>query len=232
MENDETEDKKINWKWIIAIIILLTFLFFILPIPWRKYWYEDNGHFPWVGISAFIAAIGFIRNQMWERKKLNADIKSKSRIEWMVTVRDLLAHFMVDTERIYTTLSDLADSTVKKTSNAQSFKSKYNDERVVLSTTYRKLLLYIPYAADNKNLLNSIQEVWDLIDRRCEEAVALTENYRQNPNEQNKRKLNVFINKIDPKGDEQKLLMANIENLNAIGRQYFKHEWERAKKGE
>lgn len=217
--------------FIVLLVGVLSVIFCNLPTPWKKYWYEDNGHFPWVGVSVLIAAIGFLGNQIWERKKLNADIKSKSRIEWMVTVRDLLAHFMVESEKIYTTLSDVAGSTVKKTSKAESFKSKYNDERVVLSTTYHKLLLYIPYAADNKKLLDSIQVVWNLIDGRCEETVALTENYQQDPNEQNETILNDFISEINPGNKEQKLLMANIDNLSEIGRQYFKQEWERAKKG-
>lgn len=222
---------QISLIFIVLLVGVLSVIFCNLPTPWKKYWYEDNGHFPWVGVSVFIAAIGFLGNQIWERKKLNADIKSKSRIEWMVTVRDLLAHFMVESEKIYTTLSDVAGSTVKKTAKAESFKSKYNDERVVLSRTYRKLLLYIPYADDNQNLLNSIQTVWNLIDERCEEVVSLAENYRKSPNEVNENKIYEFMKEVNPSNEEQNLLMANIDNLNEIGRQYFKQEWERAKQG-
>lgn len=218
--------------FIILLVGVLSVIFYNLPTPWKKYWYEDNGHFPWVGVSVFIAAIGFLGNQIWERKKLNADIKSKSRIEWMITVRNLLAHFMVDSEKIYIMLSDLSGSVVNKNLNAESIKSEYNEEKVKLSITYRKILLYIPYTDDNQKLLNSIQTVWNLINDRCIQAVSLTETYQQEPNEQNEAKLRNFIDEINPDNNEQELLMDNIDHLNEIGRQYFKHEWERAKKGE
>lgn len=226
------ENKKGYWKVALILIILLSIICYFLPAPWRRYWYEDNGHFPWVGISVFIAAVGFFGNQIWERKKLNADIKSKSRIEWMVTVRDLLANFMVESEKIYITLSDLSISTLISTNKESNESKKYNDEKSTLSVTYRKLLLYIPPVEDNQCLLISIQDVWDLVDERCIEAVSITEKYRKTNNQENKDKLNEFIKKIDPNDEEQNVLMTRIDHLNEVGRKYFKHEWERAKRGE
>lgn len=57
------------------------------------YFFSTGGnvhHFQWVGVSTIIAAVGFVYNQSWERKKFNANLISKTRLEWTNVVRNLL----------------------------------------------------------------------------------------------------------------------------------------------
>lgn len=246
--NEFYQENKVKlWVAFFEFILLsLVVIFALLPEPWRKYWYEDNGHFPWVGISVFIAAIGFIGNQIWERKKLNADIKSKSRIEWMVTVRDLLASYTTDSERLYSTMIDLANSVdtlyINKKDQMQEKKyisrsqknkhfnleKKFNDESQKQSVEYRKLLLYIPEARDNKTFLCKIKAVENEVES-SRKKISCSVNA---PTTIILKDLKCEIKCMKESISENGKLNNAIEEAISEGRIYFKREWERAKKGE
>lgn len=237
---------QITLIFIVLLVGVLSVIFCNLPTPWKKYWYEDNGHFPWVGVSVFIAAIGFLGNQIWERKKLNADIKSKSRIEWMVTVRDLLASYTTDSERLYSTMIDLAISVdtlyinrnnqIKENKNLSvsqknkhfNLQKKFNDESQKQTVEYRKLLLYIPDVSDNKELIDQIKAIEYEV-KYARDKVVLSVN---NPTTSSLENLKCEIKCMQKSSSENGTLNKVIEKAISGGTTYFKREWERAKKGE
>ncbi|MDF8375168.1 hypothetical protein G9401_06180 [Weissella paramesenteroides] len=248
---DNTEYKKINWKLIIVIFFLLIAIFLILPIPWQKYWYEDNGHFPWIGVSAFIAAIGFIDNQRWERKKLNADIKSKSRINWMVTVRDLLASYTTDSERLYSTMIELArflatiyldknnqvrqnvHISVQQQNDFLILNKRFNDESQKQTVEHRKLLLYIPVVPDNTEILSKIEDIETEVNSSRHKVTTWVNEPSIDNLENLLDEICYMKNSISEHDIQKRKTVLNnaIKDAICVGRSYFKGEWERAKKG-
>lgn len=226
---------QITLIFIVLLVGVLSVIFCNLPTPCKKYWYEDNGHFPWVGVSVFIAAIGFLGNQIWERKKLNADIKSKSRIEWMVTVRNLLANFLADAEDIYSEVHSMGNVTLNETNSEHSEEiiKKYNVNVKALLVEYYELCLYIPITEDNKKLNQGIHDIWDIVDQKNREVVRLGNAYRGSEGEDKERigtELKRALSEMNDSNVHE--LILKIESLSDIGRDYFKEEWERAKQGE
>lgn len=237
--------------FIVILVGVLSAIFCNLPTPWKKYWYEDNGHFPWIGVSAFIAAIGFIDNQRWERKKLNADIKSKSRINWMVTVRDLLASYTTDSERLYSTMIELArflatiyldknnqvrqnvHISVQQQNDFLILNKRFNDESQKQTVEHRKLLLYIPVVPDNKEILSKIEDIETDVNNSRNKVTTWVNEPSIDNLENLLDEICYMKNSISEQDIQKRKTVLNnaIKDAICVGRSYFKDEWERAKKG-
>lgn len=213
------ENKKGYWKVALILIILLSIICYFLPAPWRRYWYEDNGHFPWVGISAFIAAIGFIGNQIWEHRKLNADVKSKTEINRINLMRDLLANYLTDSERFDGTITEVLETEkceLSKSLNGEDgekLRKRFNDQRNNELIGYRRLSLYD--IGDSVKLMEKINNMHKSLEEKAESAGKLLNGKSE-----------------DSQYKDGNDIQKDIERAICLGRDYFEKNFKKAEKGE
>ncbi len=225
---------------LIAISIAICVgIYSVTPIAGRKYWYEDNGHFPWVGVSAFLAGIGLILNAMQNRRKFKADLISKSRLELMKEGRKKISSFSalessrykdkldVETSRLYVELAPDFES--KK--NHQSIyydKVDENNENITnIQIAEIHLKLLFTGSEKNKELQICISELGtkaNSLDRAIENAAQR--------NIDRKNIITAYYLSIDPE-----VIQANDEFNKALNElikcssEYFQREWEKVKSG-
>ena len=160
---------------------LLSFAAWFMSIDWGKvasfFFVDKYGEFQWVGVTAVVALVAFIFNQVWERRKLRADVKYKSSIEWISKYRDLVADFIAATEDIQlkkiaqmaalhkksaeteklellakdstetANLELLAKKSTERTKR-ELLRNEYNNSRISLQKAYQLLILYTPESED------------------------------------------------------------------------------------
>lgn len=224
---------------------LLSNTTWLLNIDWGKVadflFVDKDGKFQWIGVSAVLAVVVFLFNTGWEHHKLNADIKSKSRIQWMNTVREYMVNYIISARDLDLALRKKLSfkDRYKKDSNGvitdksgnqitdqkQSEIHAENNDAVnlslrELSKNFDLLMLYIPNSKSNKDLINSIQNVAGFLNSVTSKV--------------NKYKVGQDIGSKTVKEYKNFLSSENNRNIKAmkdIARTYMKIEWERAKKG-
>lgn len=217
----------------------------LLNIDWGKVadflFVDKDGKFQWIGVSAVLAVVVFLFNTGWEHHKLNADIKSKSRIQWMNTVREYMVNYIISARDLDLALrkelsfkarykkdsngvlTDKSGNQITDQKHSEIHAENYDAVNLSvrkLSKNYDLLMLYIPNSKSNKDLVNSIQNVSGFLNSVRSKV--------------NKYKVGQDIGGKTVKEYKNFLSSENSRKIKAmkdIARNYMKIEWERAKKG-
>lgn len=217
-----------------------------LNIDWEKVanflFIDKDNKFQWIGVSAVFAVVVFFFNTSWEHHKLNAEIKSKSRIQWMNTVREYIVDYTIAAQDLDLALRKMlaykARHEVQRTgelTNEEGFVISIEDYESELtarndvvnlssravSKTRGLLMLYITNSKSERALVKNIQDLADYLQVARSKVGSYKEGTQiegQHPN------------------DYAETLQKDIENrinlLTETARDYMKNEWERAKKGQ
>ncbi len=131
----------------------------------------DKNKMNWIGLTGIIAIAGLIYNLYDGRRRFRGDIRSKSRIDWMKTVRNLVAQYLSDCDNIIDhmehkgsknfLLGDIGGIGTR-------FKRNYNE-----------ILLYVPDNDSNKLLLDNIKEIYECLKSRDIKTTEKTPKIRQ-----------------------------------------------------
>lgn len=151
-----------NAAGILVALVIMAWLIDPSPVD---YFLSTGGkeahHFQWVGVSTIIAVIGFVYNQAWERKKFDADLKAKSRLDWMKTVRDLLGEYLsvapasVNKVANYYIWAFTKGVEVNSTDAAFERREEQNELIAKANSLYLTMTLYIPnHAGDDNQPIN------------------------------------------------------------------------------
>lgn len=199
----------ISWSWLINMLFV-----------------TDKNKFNWTGIASILAIAGLIFNFWDSRRKVRADLVSKSRINWMLTVREKYADYLTLVYEVAQDVINLKKMLPRDTKNQERFnyiKNRLDDRNVKLQNNYNFLLLYITENS-NEKLYGPI------VDLHYEIAQMVHELYLE---------LNPNINDISDQRysgiypcKPEKIEIFQLINI-AIksASEYFKNEWEKAKQG-
>lgn len=177
----------------------------------------EKNKFNWIGITSVLAIISLTVTSWDSRRKLKADLVSKSRIKWLETVRPLVAEFTTKSTYYIFVLSSKMSKYDENLAKADSKGTEeLNARRVELQLLYNKILLNTSNDSsnDNKLLLEPLKIVKNELD----------------VGKVGKR-LDQMRKSKDAADKENAELNKKIENLVESSRIYFKKEWEKAKKG-
>lgn len=206
---------------LIIILLVLGLLICFYKDVYKNHFFKfvflnRQGDFQWVGLTALIAVISLTVTAWDNRRKFKADLISKSRIDWMKTVRNLLAAYVTDVQKYMYMyyLFSVDKKTDKKTIN-DKLTEKMND----IKKNYYKLKLFIPKNESNQKILGNIELIWN--------ELSYIGNYydygiRKNYFENSKSH---YMNIVD------NYLSALFTKAIEDGSEYFKVEWEKAKSG-
>lgn len=230
-------------QWLVAV-----FLNYIGQSSANFWFYvgdDSSSHFQWVGISVLLAVLGIFYNQYWDRKKIVADIRSKSRIDWMKTVRDSLVEYekyslnwIQLSQQLLNTYVPLLNSAMSQLSpgEIEKLRLKYDDKVVEESINSMKardkIQLYVSKSADNRLLLNGLNVVEQAgykFQRQNEAVMAMVQNALVSIDVNERKNAIEAIRYMNDNG--QRGLEAAWTELNERGSIYFKNEWDRAKSG-
>lgn len=190
---------------------------------WISYLFETNeGRFNWIGITATLALLTLIWNIWYNRRKYKADLISKSRIQWIESVRPIITDLTsaaVSYPNLLKRYLKIGFSEIEDKSLQEKLLSEANLTMITIQKDADLLRLYIPKSGqDNEEILQSIYNV------RKESNDYL---YKVSSKvRSNKDLIRGELKKID-----QKKLYVSVENLIEVSSIYFKKEWEKAKKG-
>ncbi len=182
-----------------TLVILVTVIIFWWMINLNSLLYvgsflfvTDKNKMNWIGLTGIIAIAGLIYNFYDGRRRFRGDIRSKSRIDWMVTVRTLVAEFLSD----YSLLLYIVNNNINILIG--------DDKGIVtrLKKNYYEILLYVPDNDSNALLLNNIKKLYSYL-------------------------TNGDTDFQEQKSEIDKVIKTTVEDAS----QYFKDEWEKAKKG-
>jgi hypothetical protein len=237
-DNDPDETKGF-WNWVKKHIGSILFAFLMIAViaavivlaiynrDAYDYFFtesKEHSHFQWIGISTLVAVVGFLFNQLWERRKFNADIKSKSRIDWMKTVRNVLARYTVlarDVQLQANTYLNYRKFFLDDKEGRAIALDSLNKKSEEFTEQYSLLLLYISKKPDNQELNDKITALYKFVDAY---RILLGPTGKFDPGT-----LDDYKGFIKQKKDETNRL---IDDLTDYARDYMSNEWERAKRGE
>ncbi|MCP8850831.1 hypothetical protein [Latilactobacillus sakei] len=217
-----------NDRWImgiqlatkVTIYICVFFLILVLVIyrntlvnnKYIKFLFVTPKGFNWVGVTSLVALISFTFTAWDSRRKINADLISKSRVQWIKEVRNMTA--VMVTNAIYLT------SVLPQEVDEDSAK-RLRDSSTTLLEKATLIKLYFPVNDSdgrNKDLVDMVIQVEDEISKYTN-----------------------FINEEYPKldkakiatkfGNIQKIMLDDINELRDAVAVYTKEEWEKAKHG-
>ncbi|WP_270310325.1 hypothetical protein [Weissella cibaria] len=199
--------------------------FFSIDGPKKGY------HFQWIGLTAMFAVIGFFVNQYWEQRKLRADLKYKSSIEWMAKYRELIADFIVATGSAQQAQIDylmVKNSTNNDTDKLEPFRVENNKAWDHLQKTYQLLFLYTPGSKDTPD---------DKYSKKVKLMPLINAVYKK-INDHSK-KLDDADKGLDKSEDVfleiHKTTSEELEKLNeklmSAAKDYLGHEWQQASQG-
>ncbi|MBU7561137.1 hypothetical protein KGP40_04305 [Weissella cibaria] len=222
--------------YIEAVIFALEMLGFLFknfkPIDVMNYLFSTGGpsdayHFQWVGVTAAVALVAFIFNQVWERRKMKADLKSKNSIIWLDTVRPILADLMVASidaqlakyEFEYNSRKGLPQVSVAELEKSEKL---FEDKLSSLDRSYSLLQLYIPESESTANLLYKIEGLYGTTKSNLEKLENVKSGTPDEP-------LALMAEKNDGT-DRIKFLIK--DELIPVAKTYFNKEWVQATRGE
>lgn len=240
-----------NKKWIVSIkliakiVIIICLIGYLLIIALNMRGIQSNqliqflfvtekNKFNWIGITSVLAIISLTFTAWDSRRKLKADVVSKSRVQWINSVRPLVAKFLVNSKYYMTYYIDIQiqsenlkianndfkqyETGAKQEESQREIiidkKNKINELLRETENIFNEIKLNLPEdkSGDNATLMKSINVVYD-------ELKNIKNNYKNAKND----------------GEEKQLsdrVITEINNVVSVGSSYFKNEWERAKKGE
>lgn len=225
---------------------LLSFAAWFMSIDWGKvasfFFVDKEGKFQWVGVSAILGVTAFIVNIFWEHHKLNADIKSKNRVQWMNTVREYIAEYSISVQAMDLSIREML--LLKSRHTLQSNNEITDEYDVIVTEDFKKiqkarnddinsksrevsknfalLKLYITDSESNAELNEAITDIARLIQSAREDIAK----YQGGGTK---------IEDVTPDKYDEKLqenVDKKIGTLTKVARDYMKTEWERSKKGQ
>lgn len=188
--------KTLLWTTLVILVIVIIFWWMInlnsLLYVGIFLFVTDKNKMNWIGLTGIIAIAGLIYNFYDGRRRFRGDIRSKSRIDWMKTVRTLVAEFLSDYSLLLYIVNNNIDILIG------------DDKGIVtrLKKNYYEILLYVPDNDSNALLLNNIKKLYSYL-------------------------TNGDTDFQEQKSEIDKVIKTTVEDAS----QYFKDEWEKAKKG-
>ena len=177
----------------------------------------SGGKFNWLSITSLIAIGTFAWSIYYNKKKLRADLISKTRLEWMDKVRTLYAKFIEDFGRY----KYVYDAFFVENEGEKSELITLMDE---IRKTYYELKLYIPDNSSNRLILDNINLLWYELSYISDyynygRAHGLLTSIKYDPKRSHYDEVvDIYLSKLLIKAAED-------------GSRYFKQEWEKAKEG-
>lgn len=189
----------------------------ILLTDFVTYLYNNHGQFNWLGITSVVAVLSLFFTAWNDRKKFKADLISKSRIEWMNTVRPLISQYI----STFSKYLYLYRQMVVEGSNVNV---EVDEKMELIRKLYYELKMYIPENSSNMGITKNIDLMWlELANIINYYNFGMCKGYIKSikfgDKESNYQKV------VDEYIDN--LIMQSVKDANA----YFKDEWERAKSG-
>lgn len=114
----------------------------------------DKNKMNWIGLTGIIAIAGLIYNLYDGRRRFRGDIRSKSRIDWMKTLRPLIANYVTDISNymyFYYLLKTEKDETRK-----QRLNEVLTERMRLIRSEYYQINLYVPKNDSNKLILDNV----------------------------------------------------------------------------
>ncbi len=184
----------------------------------EKLFFTDKGYFNWIAITSTIAIGTFIWTIWFNNKKYRADLISKARIDWMNQVRTLLAEYLAAVPNyIYLYSKAMVDGDKES-------KKMLTNKMDEIKRLYYELNLYIPRNSSNAEILKNIDLLWGELDY-------ITPYYNRGiaknlmASERNNFRETDYEDVVDD------YISRLVNKTSTVGSEYFKQEWERAKKG-
>lgn len=196
---------------VLASIIIIQCLFNMNKISfYSKYFFNKDGDFQWLAITGLAAVGTFLFTSINTARKNKADLVAKSRIEWIQEVRGLMAIFLGDIPVYNYSLIRYN----KTSSNDTKFFNEINEILIKIQGTENLLLLHLSSNTDNNQIIDCIKACAKLPSDLKEILIIEDDKMKKEQIETFKKKESIMLN-----------------NLMIISRDYFKREWEIAKKG-
>lgn len=188
----------------------------------RHFFVDKDGKFIWLGATSIITVITLGVNAWDNRRKFKADLVSKSRIEWMNTVRPYISDYYENfNQYVYEYMlfmNSIPGSDERAERNEALTKRMHK-----IKKAYYNIKLYVPNSKSNKKLLKNIELTWyelGYIGPYFEYGF----NFRK------------IIRNEQMQTNYSKIVIEYVSNLSKEGieeaSKYFKEEWEKAKRGE
>lgn len=174
---------------------------------WLEFFFETgNGNFQWVGISALIASISLVISANNNRRKLNADLVSQSRISWLSDIREVFSNYIQSVNE-YNKILESGDTTDVE----GNYSSDYNEKLDNVRHFYLLLMIYMRPLEINKTNNDDVT-MWNMLVDFQENITgdALGDDYITN-------------NEYDKHPE------LTISDISKLARKYTKGIWEQAK---
>lgn len=215
--------------WLMFIIFFITYLFIAICISYHNFYlylFDSSDHkFQWVGATSIVAIITLGFNAWDSRRKYKADLISKSRIKWMDTVRNLISNYYADISKymfLYNKWVTTSDANEDNKKERQKIYTEFTELMSDIKINYYNIILYVSNNNSNDKVLRNINLLW------CELSYIVL--YYNKQIEIGK------INNVNEISDVEMTVDNYISELINSGikdaSEYFKIEWERAKRGE
>lgn len=169
---------RINWKYI-----------------YQMFFVTSDGKANAVGVTALISIVVLVFNIWDSRRRMTADLVSKSRIDWMKTVRQQIAIFVSRINRYLYLKYEVTNKGHKELLQEMS------EVRTQVREAYYEIRLYIPNNESNAEILEKVADLYDEVEK-----------YQGNLE---------YASNI---GLKSEILISHSS-------EYFKKEWDRAKRG-
>lgn len=204
----------------VAVLLLFCWAFphYFLYILEFLFVTSDN-KMNWIGLTGIIAIAGLIYNLYDGRRRFRGDIRSKSRIDWMKTLRPLIANYVTDISNymyFYYLLKTEKDETRK-----QRLNEVLTERMRLIRSEYYQINLYVPKNDSNKLILDNVDLLYG-------ELHNIGHYYDYGL-------MNSKIGSVEQTNYEVVVdeYISNLINKTVKdSSEYFKKEWEKAKRGD
>ncbi len=205
-------------QWSLTLFIGYTL---ITVIPWsamvKVIFLTKDNQLNGVGTASAISVLLLIVNVWDARRRAKMDLLAKSRIEWMKTVRPLIANYVTHVSKYIYLYRVFIFSTNNQTKREKH--KELTEKMEQIKTEYYQILLYVPDNQSNELLLRNIRNLYGEINN-------IRRYYRRG----------LKSGKVKAEQTQEQIIVNKyisglINKTIDEGGIYFKREWERAKKG-
>ncbi|MFP6536891.1 hypothetical protein [Latilactobacillus sp. VITA-14] len=193
-------------------IILMNFMIKIFMI---------NDEFQWGGITAIVAILTFGYTAYNNQKRNKIDLISKSRIEWLSTVREVEAEYLKKISEYMLNHSTFTNAVVDVPDLNTANRSWENIKKITIDLQKTYTLLQLQFGKDEYNdlFLEPFETIGDKVNDSRKLIVNICKNCKAT--DMQYRKLNEYYKDIEKE----------LESISINSRKYLKAEWDKAKSG-
>ena len=204
-------------------LILIIFIWWLVNLKSLLFvgnflFFTDKNKMNWIGLTGIIAIAGLLYNLYDGRRRFRGDIVSKSRIDWMKSVRPLIANYVTNVSNyIYLYHMHQEEVNVEK---KNKINKQLTEKMALIRSQYYQITLYVPKNDSNLLILKNVNLIYG-------ELSSIGQYYDYGISK------GYFFNSEQTPYEEvvdeyiSDLFMKTIED----GSKYFKQEWETAKIG-